>query len=80
MTPQAGLFDPAPDGPASRALAAAPDVSEAEWLEDLADAAIMLGRLGGREGIGANSVTLLRAEIVVASRALAELWGAEDPA
>lgn len=55
------------------------DVSEAVLLADLADAAYMLGRLGGREGIGANSAALLRAEIVAASTALAERWRAEDP-
>jgi len=49
-------------------------VPEATLLDDLIDAAYMLTRLGGSEGIGENSVVQLRQEIILAVKALAARW------
>jgi hypothetical protein len=68
---QGDLFPLRPDDPVVDALRAAP---ESVLLDDLADAAMMLGRLGGNNGIGKHSVDQLRHEIIMAAKALALMW------
>jgi hypothetical protein len=67
---QSGLFDLAV-GPTVDALL---EVPESVLLEDLADAATMLGGFGGANGIGRDSALQLRHEIIMAAKALALMW------
>ena len=66
---QADLFAPATDP-----LQAEPD---AVLLDDLADAATVLGRLGGTAGMGTHTVAALRAQVAAASRELLRRWAGD---
>lgn len=74
-TPQSGLFDLGPDGPASRALRAAPQVGDDVLLHDVSSAAHILSM--GESGISACTVSTLRGEILAAVRELARRWGTD---
>jgi len=67
------LFDLGPDGPASRALRAAPPVTDAVLLRDVIDAASVLAL--GEAGVSASTVAMLRGEVLAAVRELARRWG-----